>query len=220
MKDLSITQEYLLCALNEKGSLQMTSQKVPVCLLVGSIIELLQKQCVKFDEKNRLFVSSELPEELLYLKSLYEGIKNHGHAKPEKMVGEYTMAFTNKKMDALISDIGDVLIQKECVRKESGGMFGKRSRYIPDSNHVDKIVQKVKAELFGDCEVTDETVALVSLLDKSGLLKKYFSKHESRQLKARLKEIKESSTNQFVKQMVDYVDDMIAVMIAAVVNVN
>ena len=61
--------------------------------------------------------------------------------------------------------------------------------------------------------MADETVALVSLMEKSYRLKRYFSKYEARQLKARLREIRLTPSNQLVKQTVEYVDAMIAAII-------
>ncbi|MCG9969589.1 GPP34 family phosphoprotein [Pelotomaculum terephthalicicum JT] len=80
------------------------------------------------------------------------------------------------------------------------------------------MIQKIRAELLENGTISDETVALVSLLEKSHQIKKYFSKYESEQLKARLKEIKEAPSNQLVKQMVDYVDMIIAVTAVAAIS--
>jgi len=214
MQDLSITQEYLLCALTEKGVIPSFSIESPVCVVAGGIIELLQSQIVMFDEKKKLSVIGDLNQELIHLKSLYEWIQNEKPMKIEKLVGEYAMSFSGKKMKKLISDIGNSLDKADCVCTESGGIFGTKSCFIPNAKEVDKVIQKIRAELLDDGEISEETVALVSLLDKSKLLKKYFSKYESKQLKNRLQDIKKTSSNLLVKQMVEYVETMVAVIAA------
>lgn len=213
MKKLSITQAYLLLSFNKKGKIPFTSEKVRVCIVAGGIIELLKEECIKFDEKNKLVVSNELSDELKYLSSMYERIKKHQPVKLKKIASEQVLALTNKKNNVLISDICEPLVQYSCLRKENGGISGNQSRYIPNEKDIDNVVRKIRAELLEDSEVTDETVVLVSLLDRSGLLKQYFSKYESKQLRERLKEIKRTSSYQMVKQMADFVDEIIAFIV-------
>lgn len=214
MNDLTITQEYLLCSLNEKGSLPLLGTEIPICLLAGGIIELFQSQCVAFNEKKKIIITNDLNPNLLHLKSLYELIKNKKPMDVKKIAGEYAMSFSEKNIKNLVSDISESLSQKNCVNVESGGLFGNKTCHIPCTNEVDKIIQKVRAELLEEGNVSDETIALVSLLDNSLLLKKYFSKYETAQLKSRLKEIKESPSNQLVKQMVEYIDSIMIAIVA------
>ncbi len=59
--------------------------------------------------------------------------------------------------------------------------------------------------------------ALIWLLQQANCLKQYFSKHETDQLKNRLKEMKKDPVNKQIANMIDYVSDMAAVIAAAVV---
>lgn len=212
MKDLSITQEYSLCSLNEKGKLPALSKEIPVCVLASGLIELLASNCIQVDEKNKVCVIGNLNEGQVYLKSLFDWLNESKPMKIEKIAKEYTMTFTGKRLNALVTDVGNSLADRGCVTSEKGGIFGSKFCFIPNSDEVDKVIQKIRAELLESGTMSDETVALVSLLDKSNQVKKYFSKYESEHLKARLKEIKEDPSNQLVKQMMDYVDTIIAVI--------
>ena len=60
-------------------------------------------------------------------------------------------------------------------------------------------------------------VALIWLLQQANCLKQYFSKHETDQLKDRLKEMKKDPVNKQIANMIDYVSDMAAVIAAAVI---
>ena len=59
--------------------------------------------------------------------------------------------------------------------------------------------------------------ALIWLLQQANCLKQYFSKHETDQLKNRLKEMKKDPVNKQIANMIDYVSDMAAVIAAAVI---
>ena len=73
----------------------------------------------------------------------------------------------------------------------------------------------MRSELLENGEITDEVIALVVLLEKSRCLKTYFSDHERREIKNRLKEIVNSDEGKLVKRMVEYIETMTAVIIAA-----
>ena len=51
MRDLSITQEYMICTVNNKGALPAANPKAGVCLVVGGLLELQLEQCISMDDK-------------------------------------------------------------------------------------------------------------------------------------------------------------------------
>lgn len=219
MKDLSVAQEFLLCSLDKKGKLPLIGKEVPACILASGLIELLIGCSIQMDEKNTVRVSGDLNAEQDYLKSLFEWLRQSKPMKLENIAREYCLTLTETKLNALVTDIGNLLAKKGCVVVQKGGFLAGRSRFVPDPAEVDKVIQKIRAEVLECGTMADETVALVSLLEKSHQIKKYFSSYEAEQLKTRLKEIREAPSNQLVKQMVDYVDRMIAV-IAVIASVH
>jgi hypothetical protein len=218
MKDLSITQEYLLCSLSAKGRLPVIGKEVPACILAGGLIELLVDGCIKMDEKKSVDIVGALKDEQGYLRSLYNWLGQYAPVKIEKIAREYCLTLTDKRLNELVTDIGNSLAGRACVTPEKGGIMAGKPRFVPNPIEVEKIIQKIRAEMLERGDMADETVALVSLLEKSYQIKRYFSAYETGQLKAHLKEIREISSNQLVKQMVDYIDRMFAVIavIAAV----
>ncbi|EHQ90511.1 GOLPH3/VPS74 family protein [Desulfosporosinus youngiae] len=206
MKNLSITQEYVLCSLNKKGNFPTLSIKIPVCVVASGLIELLLNNCIKIDENKKLCVISDLGAEQVYLKSLYDSLNKPKPIKIQEIALEYNLSFTSKKLNVLVADIGNSLADRDCVTPEKGGIFGNGFYFIPNPDEVDRVIQKIRAELLESGTVSDETIALVSLLEEGGQIKNYFSKYESEQLKVRLKEIKKAPSNQLLKQMLDYVD--------------
>ena len=58
-------------------------------------------------------------------------------------------------------------------------------------------------------------MALTALLDKAGRLKDFFSKHEQKRLRERLREIQSSETGQTIKDMVNYVELMSIILITS-----
>lgn len=101
-------------------------------------------------------------------------------------------------------------------REEKDGLFGGKDLYIPNESDVDAVVQSIRAELLEDGELSEDVVALTMLLNKSSDLKQYFSAYEKKDLKKRLKEIKNDPQNEMVQKAVDYVDSLLCLVIVAI----
>ena len=101
MQDLSITQEYYICAVNEKGRISDFSTERLVCFVAAGLLDLQLEDCVSLDQK-RVAVTGPLPEGRNYLKSLYGFLAEKGSMKPEKVMEAYTYSLSDKHIDALM----------------------------------------------------------------------------------------------------------------------
>ncbi|WMJ89836.1 GOLPH3/VPS74 family protein [Anaerocolumna sp. MB42-C2] len=215
MKNLSFTQEFFLCALKPQGSTTLTnSTESSTCLLAGGLLELQMDGYISFDDK-KVFVNKELSSDKMYLKPIYELIKNNKPMKIEAIAEKY--AFDFKRPDELFQSVGHSIVKDGCVVEESKqGLFKNKVRFLPNESEVTKVVEKLRAEFLEEGNVSDEAIVLGVLLNKSGLIKKYFSKYEMQKLNDRLKEIKQSEAGALIKQMVDYIDTWIAIIITII----
>ena len=71
MKDLSLVQEYMICAVNEKGGIPSFSTEKLVCLVAAGLLDLRLAGCLAIEGK-KVQTTSPLPEDRAYLASLYE----------------------------------------------------------------------------------------------------------------------------------------------------
>lgn len=74
MKNLSLTQQYLLCVLNKNGKLPTFGLDKTLCLSAAGVLELLMEDALDFDGK-KLTVKSPLPEEKAYLRPVYQVVE-------------------------------------------------------------------------------------------------------------------------------------------------
>jgi hypothetical protein len=218
MKDLSIAQEYLLCSLNHKGGFSVLSTEQPICFVAATLLDLLSNDFVDIEGK-KIIISRELEKSFDYLLPIFQFIQNSKTKTINDIVNGYSFSFTDKNLKALIQSVGGRLVAEGCaVEKNKTGLLGNTQKYmVPKKESTEHVIQKIRAELLEDGAISDETIALVSLLNKGGLLKQYFSKYESEELKKRLNEIKDSAPNQMIKQMLDYIDNVMAAIIAVTV---
>lgn len=216
METLSFTQEYFLCAINSKGNIPLLKDvEIPVCFIAGGIMELLNHGYIARVEKDKLVADQTWDDGLPYLKPLYDAIASSKKAKDAK---NFTLAFweSNKQRDRLISAFGVSLLEAGCVDELTNqGLTKKKTKYVPKEKAVTKIIEKIRAEFLEDGALTEETIYLAVLLEKSGLICDFFSKVEQGKLKERIKEVRDSEAYALVKKIRDYIESLIVIFIAS-----
>lgn len=211
MKDLTITQEYLICAVNPKGTISGFSTEKLVCLIASGLLELQLENCIKIDKKT-VVVTNQLPDTKMHLKPLYDFVNQSKPVKIEKILEAYIYSLSDKNLHELIDSVGASLEASGLAESVRAGIFGKKNAYIPNANAIHYVVDMIRAEFLEDDEVTEDIALLVALLAKSKLLKTYFSEYEQKEIKQKLKELSNSDTEKMIGEMVDYVENMIAIM--------
>lgn len=214
MHELTLTQEYMICAVDNKGKISSFNVERLVCLLASGLLELQLEGCILLDQKT-VTVAGALPEQKQYLKPLYDFLNQSSQRKPvkiEQVLEAYTYSVTDKNITALFDSVGMSLKNIGLAEVSKAGLLGKRNTYIPCKEAVHYVIDMIRSELLENVEVTEDIASLVILLDKSGLLKTYFSKYEQREIKTKLKEITGSNTGKAVAAMVSYIDNLFALM--------
>lgn len=128
-KELGITQQYLLCALNKNGKLSAWSVEQQICFIAGALLELLKEGCC--EEEGRKITAKRVPEEDIgYLRPLYGYLQD----KPRKIsaiASDYAFTFTGKRMKELLDSVGTSLVMEGCAGEESGGVFVESNHFYP-----------------------------------------------------------------------------------------
>lgn len=208
MKDLSIIQKYLLCAVNEKGILSSLGTEKPVCFVAAGLLELQLEGCLALEGK-KAKVTGSLPENRQYLRPLYDFIAEKSPVKIEKIVEAYRIAFTDRRMNELLAAVGDSLAALGMVEEGKAGLLGTKVAYVPTREAVRSVVE--------EGPVTEDAAALTVLLDRGKCLKPYFSQFEQKEMRQKLKSLADSPEGQMVKAMVEHIETLIAALAASTV---
>ena len=218
MKDLSIAQEYMICTVNGKGTISGYNEKAVACLVVSGLLEMQLAKCISINDK-KLSVCAELPEDMAYLKPLYNVINQGKPMKVAKAVEAYTVAFTNKKLYELEDALMESLKEASVVESVKAGLLGNKESYAPKKDIVTGIIDKIRAELLENGEISEDVIALTALMDKTGNLKNYFSKYEQKELKNKIAAIKKSEAGTLAKEMIEHIEALeMAAIIPAIIN--
>ena len=216
MKDLSIIQKYLLCAVNEKGTLSDLSTEKQVCFVAAGLLELQLGGCLALEGK-KAEVTGPLPENRRYLKPLYDFIAEKSPVKVEKIVEAYRIAFTDKRMKELLAAVGGSLAALDLAEEGKAGLFGTKAAWVPAREAVRSVVEELLAKLLEEGPVTEDAAALAVLLDKGKSLKPYFSQFEQKEMRQKLKSLADSPEGRLVKAMVEHVETLLAALAASTV---
>lgn len=213
MTNLSLTQDYVLYSLTEKGQIPFMNAEAQVCILAAGLLELLDAGCIRVDKAKRIQIATELKPELSYLESLYLWLKENKPMTVEKIAEEYSYSLNGKKLRVLTNAVGDSLVERGCATFEKGG-FGKKHYYIPDPDAVDAILDKIQSQILEKKDPNRHTYMLVYLLEKSRQIKRYFSIDDKNQIKIKRREIKKTFTGKLQEQMLFYGDIVVTAVMA------
>lgn len=211
---MTITQEYLMLTTNEKGKMSLLNgTEAKAGVVVAGMMDLLVADVIKIEQK-KVEVMGELPEELCFLSQFY-GYLQEKKRSVAKVVEDYCLSVTDSKINQLIIDTGKALVDCGAVAEEKGGLLGNKNLFIPSEGCKAELIDGLKTEVMKKEALTPHDTVLVCLLKETKSLKQYFSKHESGILQEKLKAMKDNPDNKTVKEIFGYIDEAMAVMIAA-----
>lgn len=213
MNRKSTAQEYYTLMIDKNGLMPAMHRDEAGAGLAASAFMDLTVNDIVVVEKKKITVIKDLPDSLEYLEDLYTYLKE----KPrhmEKMMTDFYAGSRNKK---LAEKIGESLCKDGAAVEEKGGLFAPKRVFIPEKAYKDELIGMIRSAVQEE-EMAPCDVALVWLLQQTNCLKQYFSKHESDQLKQKLKEMKKDPQNKQLAEMIDYVSDMTAVMAVVIVT--
>lgn len=213
MNRKSTAQEYYTLMIDKNGLMPAMHRDEAGAGLAASAFMDLTVNDIVVVEKKKITVIKDLPDSLEYLENLYTYLKE----KPrhmEKMMTDFYAGSRNKK---LAEKIGESLCKDGAAVEEKGGLFAPKRVFIPEKAYKDELIGMIRSAVQEE-EMAPCDVALVWLLQQTNCLKQYFSKHESDQLKQKLKEMKKDPQNKQLAEMIDYVSDMTAVMAVVIVT--
>lgn len=204
MKELSVTQQYLICALNENGKLSGDENLKSICLVISGLLELRNGGFI--EEKNGTVICKDKAMgENSYLQPLYQSIHNSKKVTTmEEIVTDYVVSITGKKFNTFFHAIGNSLVDCKCAVLKNGILRGSQF-YLPDKECKEDLSNKIRVVISEEREVSKEMLTLIYLLEKSESLKQLIPKEERKQVKVRVNELKTATYLDDISKIVDHV---------------
>ena len=211
MDRLSFTQEFFLCTVTKRGRIPDAT-----CLILGGIVELLELGYIGQTDKGLLEPAKPWYDGPLYLKPVYDRIAS---SKKPMAAARVVESIGAKPVKELVSEYRASLIESGCA-DEITRMNKKRPGFTPRMEAVKKIVDKIRAGLLSETALSTDVILLVTLLDAVGKASEYFSKFERKELKKRIKEVRESEAGALIRDTLAVFSDAAVAATATAVVVN
>ena len=103
MYNLSLSQQFLMFAVNKQGKISSLDTRTWVCCVTSAVIDLHLNDCVSISDEKRPTVSTtaELPSTLHHLLPIYQRISEKGPIKLNKLVEQYMMGRSGPALSSL-----------------------------------------------------------------------------------------------------------------------
>ncbi|MBO0456378.1 GPP34 family phosphoprotein [Enterococcus hulanensis] len=207
MKNLNLSQQYLLFTMNRNGKISSINYYVGMCLVMAGLLDLQEAQVIELDQKEIIILTDQLPEELEYLNCLFEKITQLKKKRIDKLATAYGATFFEKDLKLLVAQTRNSLIDLREITVETDG---NTLSYLAK----EKTIAQIVARLENLNQLDHDGLKLAILLKKSSYLKKYIEKPERKMLEAKIKEVKSDPVAKQTQVMISQLDWLMGAMVA------
>ncbi|MGL9728398.1 GPP34 family phosphoprotein [Enterococcus sp. DIV0756] len=203
MKNLSLSQQYLLLTMNRQGKISSLNYYVGMCLVMAGLLDLQSASVVELNQKEIIILTDELPDELAYLNCLLDKIMILKKKRIDKLAVAYGGTFFEKDLKQLVAQIRRSLIELNEVSVIND------TSYLAKENTIVKLV----ARLENLNQLDYDGLKLAILLKKSSYLKQYIEKEDRKKLEAKIKAAKKDPVSQQTQTMISQLDWLVGSLV-------
>lgn len=203
MKNLSLSQQYLLLTMNRQGKISSLNYYVGMCLVMAGLLDLQSAGVVELKQKEIIILTDDLPEELAYLDCLLDKIITLKKKRIDNLAVAYGGTFFEKDLKQLVAQVRGSLIMLDEVKVMSD------TSYLAKESTIAKMV----ARLENLNQLDYDGLKLAILLKKSSYLKQYIEKEERKKLEAKIKEAKKDPVSQQTQTMISQLDWLVGSLV-------
>ncbi|MBX8936590.1 hypothetical protein [Enterococcus gilvus] len=207
MKNLNLSQQYLLFTMNRNGKISSINYYVGMCLVMAGMLDLQEAQVIELDQKEIIILSDQLPEELEYLNCLFEKITQLKKKRIDKLATAYGATFFEKDLKLLVAQTRNSLIDLREITVETDG---NTLSYLAKEKTIAQLVARLE-----NLNCLDyDGLKLAILLKKSSYLKKYIEKPERKMLERKIKDVKHDPVAKQTQVMISQLDWLMGATVA------
>ncbi len=185
MRELTITEKYVLIILNDKGILHNSRRGNIVSAM---LLDLEYEGFVSLDNDDCVSVVKELTDEYLYLSDIYEYIKMKDKMKVIDVKTYFTgYILYNKRSNNSIIELRNRMLKDDIIAKTD--IVGK---YTPNKNYLDKVVSTLRNSILKNGNLDEKTLSLLLLLKNTNKIVNLYFKNEKEKLNVRCRELEQS----------------------------
>jgi hypothetical protein len=197
---LTVTDSLLVLAIDQgkQNILSALNLEIFTAAITSVLVELDTAGIIRFNGLRKsplestpeISVLGDLPTEYASCQTVYEAVVASKHKTVEEILSQFLFSISDKLDKQFVEErmtrLKALGVIDETTSKNLLGIKSTKLSAKPEV--VEQIVNDLRNELLGQEPVSDAAIVLTRLLDKTGLLKHYFSAHEQDKLKQRIDE--------------------------------
>ncbi|ONI39178.1 hypothetical protein AN639_10435 [Candidatus Epulonipiscium fishelsonii] len=197
MNDLTLTQQYTLCAMKNNGEFGEWHSE-DLMLEVAAVLELVQRKLIKFRNDQTIKIVDKLNLECSHLQPVYEIIQENEPMEFDELIEEFENNYNADVKEDLFENVKNILMVKGALVEDKNSRWDDEPIWYPKNNVIKLLMEKLRPNSI--CNAIGETEALLAtLLSDIGVLRKNFSESEIEILKDQVDDMSENNPALFKK---------------------
>ncbi|MBO1307709.1 hypothetical protein JZO70_16145 [Enterococcus sp. 669A] len=163
MQKLSISEQFFLLAMTNRGTMSSMNEYAKPGLLMASLLDFNNAGVIVMEKKKFQVVKEQLPAELAHLEGFYNRI-SHLRTKSLSMLGASSF---EKELKGIVSSIREEMVEQGCIQTSvaTGFLQKEKVEYQVKQSVIDELIEALKLEM-KKRQPAVETIALAILLQK------------------------------------------------------
>jgi hypothetical protein len=209
LTELSFSQKFFICAVNDQGHISNLHSSTWTCLILSALIDLEKQNCIAITDPH-ITITSELPQQLGYLAPAVERLMEQSPISLGRFVGNYVTGLTETARQELFESIGRSLVAAQVADATNNVVPTPKVGFIPHPDQRRTIIETVLPS-----KPDDEQIIFASLVHHGKLAKNYFSRSEQKCLKETLAQYHHYSANEELTTTLAHIDSVMNVPVIA-----
>lgn len=210
MKKMSYAKQYIQIAFIF-GETTAVFRKTDLAagFLSAAVLDLCKEGVISMQGKGEMVCKESLPDELIFLQSLYEYIKIMPKKRVDALAEAYLRSFSAGRISRLAEATADALSEEgDLIRRSKEGIFKRRVSYQVPPVGAEQLMSQLKTDL--QKAESMEHMVFAGLLDKSRLLKRIVDRKELKVVRRMVKQAECGEMKEVYKAMKEPVDAIAA----------
>lgn len=180
MNDLSVTEAYFLCSVQNKGKLSGIEARKVACLLASILWEMSQAGHLTV-EKDRIQLHASDTFAVPWFEVFYQHIKEMETPDLRELLQDYASSFSDRHLNLLSSEIGSSLEQKKLVTRAKIGLFNSRTYFMPHQSAIPGVSAEIQVDMLYLNPLPTNTAVLWALLTQARCIPKDITEEHRQQ---------------------------------------
>ncbi|MDO4313585.1 MAG: GPP34 family phosphoprotein [Eubacteriales bacterium] len=219
MKDLSVSEAYFLCAVQNKGKIFGYDTAKVTCLMAAVLHEMKQSGLITFSDR-KILLTNSTADQTAYLLPVWEHLKESENLDYKHILQDYNSGWSDRHLNALTSAIGTGLAEQGLVTRAKLGIFGGRTYFMPYKDAIPALAAELQVNILYQTPFPMQDGFLWILLEKSGCIPQILPEDQRESIRKKVTFSIQNEPEGELSEFTEFTDKLLTIAKAGTVFVN